>query len=166
MRSERRNIRQAFRFELDANQEQRVLLAKSVGCSRFVYNWGLSESRRAYELNGKRPMLGELKARLVELKKTDAPWLYEVSAHIGQSALKDLDGAFERFFKGLTGDGPKSGFPKFKRKCERDSARLYEVSLEERHIRLPMIGRVKFEGDPFRSRLRGADPFGDDHPSC
>ena len=145
MRSEKRVIQQAYRFELDPNREQRVLLAKSVGSSRYVYNWGLAKSQRCYELTGKRPRLGELKAALVELKKTDAPWLYEVSAHIGQSALKDLNVAYERFFKGLKGEGPQSGYPKFKRKGERDSARLYEVTLEERHIRLPMIGRVRLK---------------------
>lgn len=145
MCSETRAIKQSFRFELDPNREQRVLLAKSVGCSRFVYNWGLAESRRAYELTGKRPKLGEMKARLVELKKGDCPWLYEVSAHIGQSALKDLNDAFERFFEGLTREGPKSGYPRFKRKRERDSARLYEVKLEERHIHLPLIGRVRLK---------------------
>ena len=82
-------MRHAFRFELDPNRAQRVVLAKSVGASRYVYNWGLAESRRQYELTGKRASLGELKAQLVQLKKSEAPWLYEVSAHIGQSALKD-----------------------------------------------------------------------------
>jgi putative transposase len=65
--------------------------------------------------------------------------------HIGQSALKDLNVAFERFFKGLEGKGPSSGFPRFKRKGERDSARLYDVTLEERHLRLPMIGHVRLK---------------------
>jgi putative transposase len=96
--SETRVVQQAYRFELDPNQVQRVLLAKSVGASRYVYNWGLAESRRVYELTGERPRLGDLKAQLVELKQSECAWLYEVSAHIGQSALKDLNVAFERFF--------------------------------------------------------------------
>jgi putative transposase len=145
VRSEKRVIQQAFRFELDPNQAQRVLLAKSVGASRYVYNWGLAESRRCYELTDKRPRLGDLKSQLVGLKRSECSWLYEVSAHIGQSALKDLDAAFERFFRGLKGEGPKSGFPRFKRKGERDSARLYEVAIEERHLRMPMIGRVRLK---------------------
>jgi putative transposase len=86
-----------------------VRLAKSVGASRFVYNWGLAESQRQYELTGKRPRLGDLKTQLVELKQGECPWLYEVSAHIGQSALKDLNVAFERFFSGLRGRGRKVG---------------------------------------------------------
>lgn len=138
-------MRQALRFELDPNRAQRVLLVKSVGASRYVYNWGLAESQRVYELTGTRPRVSELKARLVGLKQDACPWLYEVSAHIGQQALVDLDRAFERFFKGLKGEGPNSGFPHFKRKGERDSARMYQVSLEERHLRLPMVGRVRLK---------------------
>jgi putative transposase len=136
---------QAFRFELDPSRDHRVLLAKSVGASRYVYNWGLAESERAYEISGKRPRLKDLKKQLVELKQGKCPWLYEVSAHIGQQALVDLNVAFERFFEGLKGEGPKSGFPKFKKKGERDSCRVYEVELEERHLRLPMIGRVRLK---------------------
>jgi putative transposase len=76
-------VQQAYRFELDPNEAQRVLLAKNVGASRFVYNWGLELSLGAYELTGTRPKLGDLKARLVGLKQHECPWLYEVSAHIG-----------------------------------------------------------------------------------
>jgi putative transposase len=141
---EKRLIQQAYRFELDPNEAQQALLAKSVGASRFVYNWGLAESQRVYELTGKRPRLRDLKAALVPLKQGECPWLYEVSAHIGQQALVDLDRAFESFFKGLKG-GPKRGFPRFKRKGERDSARLYQVELGERKIKLPMIGQVRLK---------------------
>jgi putative transposase len=142
---QQRLIRHAFRFELDPNREQRALLAKSVGALRYVYNWGLAESQRAYEQTAKRPTLRELKVRLVELKKAQCPWLYDVSAHIGQQALVDLDHAFSRFFAGLKGQRPRAAFPRFKRKGMRDSARLYEVDLGERHIRLPLIGNVRLK---------------------
>lgn len=142
---EDRLVRQSFRFELDPSREQRVLLAKSVGASRYVYNWGLAESQRVFEATGKRPHLRVLKGQLVQLKKGECPWLYEVSAHIGQQALVDLDRAFERFFAGLKGHGPRSGFPRFRRKGERDAARLYNVALGERHLRLPLIGHVRLK---------------------
>jgi hypothetical protein len=73
---EPRVIQQGYRFELDPNQAQRVQLAKSVGASRFVYNWGLTESLRYYESTGRRPKLGELRPRLVGLKRGECPWLY------------------------------------------------------------------------------------------
>jgi putative transposase len=135
----------AFRFELDPNRAQRLLLAKSVGARRYVYNWGLATSQRAYEATGKRPQLGVLKSELVRMKRTECPWLYEVSVHIGQQALFDLDRAFDRFLKGLAGNGPRTGFPCFKRKGIHDSARLYEVQLRERHLRLPRIGPVRLK---------------------
>jgi hypothetical protein len=37
---------------------------RSVGASRFVYNWGLAESQRVYRLTGRRPALGELRRQL------------------------------------------------------------------------------------------------------
>jgi putative transposase len=138
-------MHQAFRFELDPNRAQRVPLAKSVGASRYVYNWGLAESQRIYAATGQRPGLTRLRRQLVLLKKSKCPWLYEVSAHIGQQALVDLERAFDRFFRSLRCEGPKSGFPRFKRKGERDSARVYKVELYERHLRLPLIGRVRLK---------------------
>jgi putative transposase len=143
--SEQQTIHQAYRFELDPNQEQRILLAKSVGASRYVYNWGLAKSQREYEMTGAWPRHSELKKQLVQLKRTEAPWLYEVSAHIGQQALVDLERAFERFFKSVTGEVPKVGRPRFKRKGERDSARFYEFRVFERHVQLPNIGRIRLK---------------------
>jgi putative transposase len=93
---ERRLIQQAFRFDLDPNRAQRVLLAKSVGARRYVYNWGPAESRRVYETTGKRPRLGDLKSQLVHVKKGECPWLYEVSAHIGQQACRSPSNACAR----------------------------------------------------------------------
>jgi transposase len=43
-------ILHAYRFELDPNETQRVRLAKTVGASRFVYNWGLELSMRCKQL--------------------------------------------------------------------------------------------------------------------
>jgi putative transposase len=96
-------------------------------------------------MTGTRPRHSELKKQLVQLKRTEAPWLYEVSAHIGQQALVDLERAFERFLKSVTGEVPKAGRPRFKRKGERDSARLYEFRVFERHVQLPNIGRIRLK---------------------
>lgn len=38
-------IRRGYRYELDPNVNQRILLAKHVGCARFAYNWGLARRR-------------------------------------------------------------------------------------------------------------------------
>jgi putative transposase len=59
------------------------------------------------------------------------------------------------------------GYPRFKKKGGRDSARIYEVSIEERHLRIPHVGRVRlketrgergFEGRPLSATIsRRAD---------
>lgn len=146
---DKRLIKQAFRFELDPNDEQRVLLAKSVGARRYVYNWGLERSQRSYELTGRRPRLGELKAELAQLKKSECPWLYEVSAHIGQQALVDLNAAFERFFAGLKGGGPKSGYPRFKKRGGLDR----DTGMGE------LRRRLAYKCEWYGSRLIVADRF-------
>jgi putative transposase len=68
-------LAKAFKFELDPNRAQRESLAKSVGAARFVYNWGLAESKRAFDVVGKRPRLSELRTQLVALKASECPWL-------------------------------------------------------------------------------------------
>jgi hypothetical protein len=62
----------------------------------------LAESNRCYEPTGSRPRLRDLKADLVKLKKSECPWLYDLSAHIGQQALVDLDKAFQARLYGVT----------------------------------------------------------------
>jgi hypothetical protein len=157
-----RVVEQAYRFELDPDQAQRVLLAKSVGASRFVYNWGLEQSHLDYGLTGKRPRLGELKSRLVELKQGECPWLYEVSAHIGESALKDLNAAFERFLKGQGAEGwlpalQAQGRTRLGPDLRGDARRASFADAEYR------TGQV--EGDALEARLRGPDLVCDDPPT-
>lgn len=40
---------QAFRFAPDPNRNARTALAKHVGTTRFVYNWGLKRARKALQ---------------------------------------------------------------------------------------------------------------------
>ena len=45
----KRNL--AFRYELKPNINQKILLAKHAGASRFAYNWGLAQRIEMYEKN-------------------------------------------------------------------------------------------------------------------
>lgn len=148
-------IRRGYVFELDPNREQTAKLAQAVGTRRFVYNWGLAESQRAYEATGKRPSLTELRSELVALKGSDATWLRDVSSHVPQQALFDLERGFSRFFRSVKGQGQPSGFPRFKRKGERDSARFYGATLSDRHVFLPKIGRVRLKQSKSSRRFQG-----------
>ena len=104
--------------------EQLIKFKKSVGTSRFIYNLMLSENKKAYdnylqsESKGKIPFITgyDFGKHVTKLKVLpEYLWLSDVSGKVAKRACLDCDNAFKRFFKKL------SGFPKFKKKGNRDS---------------------------------------------
>lgn len=45
-------MEKAFKYRMYPNREQRKLLAKTFGCTRFVFNHYLAKRRDAYEKDG------------------------------------------------------------------------------------------------------------------
>lgn len=150
-------INRAHRYELDPNVVQFTLLAKHAGVSRFAYNWGLARRIALWEQEKKCTNAIEQHRELNRLKRTEFPWMYEVSKCAPQEALRDLDRAFRNFFRGHK-TGRKVGFPKFKRKWRRDSFRLTGViRVLERHVQLPRLGNVRVkETTAVRGRILSA----------
>jgi putative transposase len=92
-------VTRGYKTELDLNNEQRTACLKHAGCARFAYNWGLARAIAAYRATGKRPNAMQLHRELNAMKKTDFPWMYEVSKCAMQEALRDLDTAYKNFFR-------------------------------------------------------------------
>ncbi|HET9922263.1 MAG TPA: RNA-guided endonuclease TnpB family protein [Ktedonobacteraceae bacterium] len=139
-----------YKTELDLNNEQRTACLKHAGCARFAYNWGLARAIAASHATGKRPTAIELHRELNALKKTDFPWMYEVSKCAMQEALRDLDTAYKHFFRRLKlkKDGKlqgKVGFPVFKKKSKGiGSFRLTgSIHVFADAIQLPRLGRLR-----------------------
>ena len=59
------------------NEEQQLLIAKTIGCSRFVFNHFLAKWNEAYEQTNKGLSYSTCAARLTELKR-ELLWLKEV----------------------------------------------------------------------------------------
>jgi len=134
---------QAYRYELKPNNKQGTLLAKHAGCARFSYNWGLVRRIEEFKKIGKSSNAIEQHRQLNDLKRTEFPWMYEVSKCAPQEALRDLDKAFNNFYRGLK-SGKKAGFPKFKKKGIHDSFRLTgSIHIYERSTWLPRIGEIR-----------------------
>ena len=87
-------IHRAYRYELDPDNKERILLAEHAGVARFAYNWGLARWIEIYEREGRTTSAYELHRELNRLKETDFPWMYEVSKWSPQEALRDLERAF------------------------------------------------------------------------
>ncbi len=142
------NVRRAYRYELDPNREQRILLAKHAGAARFAYNWGLARRIELYQQTGKSTNAIEQHRELNQLKKTDYPWLYEVSKCAPQEALRDLDQAFQNFFRGRK-EGRNVGFPRFRKKGQDDRFRLTgAIRVLNRAVQLPRLGAIRLKEEP------------------
>ena len=53
-------IHKAYKFRLYPTKEQQILIGKTIGCSRFVFNHFLSEWNQSYEDTGNRAKLWRL----------------------------------------------------------------------------------------------------------
>lgn len=105
-----------YKYRMYPTPEQKILLEKTFGCCRFVYNRGLKRKMEHFKTTGKGLSIFELDKELSLLKELEETrWLKEVNSQSLQSSLRNLDAAFTRFFR------DKKGFPKFKTKSNRQS---------------------------------------------
>lgn len=121
------------------NKEQEISLAKSFGCSRFVWNFYLNKTNTQYEETGKGMTYCQMAKDLTQLKKlNDYEWLQEPTAAVLQQSLRNLESAFKNFFS------KRAEFPKFKSKHSRQSIRFPEsCSIKSGGLKLPKLGIVK-----------------------
>ncbi len=90
----------AFKFRIYPTSEQKVLLAKTFGCVRFIYNQMLSDKIKHYEET--KQMLNTTPAQY----KKEFEWLKEVDSLALANAQMNLQKAYRNFFR-----NPKVGFP-------------------------------------------------------
>jgi IS605 OrfB family transposase len=114
-------ILRAYKTELDLNDEQITACKRHAGAARWAYNWGLRRKQETYAATGKSASAMELHRELNTLKNTEVPWMYAVSKCAPQEALRNLDRAFDGFFRRVkrTQRGKHRGtvgYPRFKSK--------------------------------------------------
>ena len=129
----------SHKIELSVNNKEATYLAKACGVARFAYNWALSQWNEMYEA-GEKPSEGILRKKLNSVKKTQYPWMLEVTKCAPQLAIKDdLTSAFNRFFN------KQGGYPKFRRKGVRDRFHISndQFDVKNNSIRIPKLGWVK-----------------------
>ena len=138
-------MERAYKFRLYPNKEQDNLIQRTFGCSRFVYNHFLAERKRRYEERKETMGYCACSSALTELKHTDDhAWLKEVDSIALQQTLRDLDNAYQNFFRGCK-CGKQVGFPKFKKKHDRHKSYTTKRNIEvfDKSIKLPKLGEVK-----------------------
>ena len=134
-------MEKAFKYRIYPNEKQKILIQKTFGCARFVYNYYLDKRIKEYEEEKITLSYYDCCKDLTQLKK-DLIWLKEPDKDSLQKSLKDLDMAYQNFFK------QHFGFPKFKSK--KDKHKSYRTSCTNNNIRflsnkikLPKLGYLK-----------------------
>ena len=95
----------AYKYRIYPNLEQKEYLAKTFGCSRFIYNKMLADKIEYYKETGE--MLKNTPAQY----KKEFEWLKEVDSLALANAQQNLEKAYKNFFRDKS-----IGFPKFKSK--------------------------------------------------
>jgi putative transposase len=125
--------KRAYKFRFYPTDEQEKNLARTFGCVRVVYNWGLRQRTDAYYKEQRRLYYKDLSSMLTDLKKQDAYlWLNEVSSVPTQQSLRHLDKAFMNFFEG------RGDYPTFKKKRHQQSAEYTRSAFTWRDSRITL----------------------------
>jgi putative transposase len=145
-------ITRAYKTELDLNNRQITACRLPAGAARWTYNWALQRKQEAYLATKRSPSAVELHRELNALKKTELPWLYEVSKCAPQEALRNLDRAFAHLFRRCTlkKEGKwrgKLGYPqrKTKRKGVGSFRLTGSIVVFPDAIQLPRLGRLRLK---------------------
>lgn len=130
----------AYKFYLRPNCSQKVLIAKTFGCARLVYNLILQDSNDYYKLNGKSKRFSPA------MYKEKYDFLKEVDSLALANAQLNVETAIKNYIKGKG----KVGKPKFKSK--KHPKRSYttnsvngNIDIDDNKIKLPKLGWVKIK---------------------
>ena len=127
----------AYRFRIYPTEEQKILLGKTFGCCRFLYNQMLNDKIREYEKTKK--MLKNTPA----MYKKEYPFLKEIDSLALANVQLHLEKAYKNFFRSSS-----VGFPRFKSKHKDQNS--YTTNLVNGNIvlgtgklKLPKLGKIR-----------------------
>ena len=150
-----RVVRRAYKYRFYPTPEQAEQLSQTFGCVRYVYNRALAERSRAWTQEQRRVTHAETDRMLTGWKRDpDTAWLAEPSKGPLQASLRDLQSAFDKFWR------KQNRYPKFKKKGKtRDSATYFRNCFTFRDGRL----KLAKQSEPLDIRWSrplpdGADP--------
>jgi len=119
--------KRAYRYRFYPTPEQELILARTFGCVRFVYNSVLRWRTDAFYQQQIKVGYVEANAQLSRMKKDpELAFLSDVSSVPLQQCLRHQQSAFKHFFEG------RAQYPTFKRKKHRQSAEFTRSAFKYR----------------------------------
>lgn len=149
-------MKKSLKIRLLPTEQQELLMLKSIGCSRFAYNWALNRCNELYE-QGIKYNMSNIRKEFTQLKKQEEfKWLNEVSNTTMVEAMRNLDKAFKTFFK------TKKGYPKFKSK--RKSKQSFYVRYDNLYFKkgicnIEKVGKIKFKTNYNIPNCKYSNPY-------
>ena len=136
----------ALKMRIYPNNEQKAKIDKTLGSCRFVYNHMLARNQKVYERRKEHLSYYDMQ-NLLPVMKNYLPWLKEADSQALKYACRQLNTAYDCFFK------KKSGFPKFHSK--RINRQAYTTTkktsiaydAENRKVKLPFLGWMQCSGN-------------------
>ena len=147
----------AYKYRIYPNSEQRIQIAKTFGCCRFVYNQTLAYRKEIYEKEKKSVSKTDCNNYCNRELKKDYEWLKEIDKFALTNAIYNMNTAYQKFFK------EHAGYPKFKSK--HDNHKSYTtnftngniaVDFETGKIKLPKLKAVKAKSLNAEGSIPGA----------
>ncbi|MDK0955900.1 transposase [Clostridium perfringens] len=143
-----KKLKRAYKMEINPTQEQKSKINRTIGVSRFIYNFYIAYNKEIYEREGKfvsgidfsKWLNNEYIPNNQEMK-----WIKEVSSKATKQAIMNGDKAFRDFFK------KAKGFPRFKKKKNQDVKAYFpknnktDWTIERHRVKIPTLGWVRLK---------------------
>ena len=141
-------MKKAYKMEINPTDKQKSKIHRTIGVSRFIYNFYIARNKEIYEREGKfvsgmdfsKWLNNEYIPNNQEMK-----WIKEVSSKATKQAIMNGDKSFRDFFK------KAKGFPKFKKKKNQDVKAYFpknnktDWTLERHKVKIPTLGWVRLK---------------------
>ena len=143
-----KKLKRAYKIEINPTDEQKSKIHRTIGVSRFVYNFYIARNKEIYKKEGKF-VSGMDFSKLLNNeyipKNQEVKWIKEVSSKATKQAIMNGDKAFRDFFKNA------KGFPRFKKKKNQDVKAYFpknnktDWTLERHRVKIPTLGWVRLK---------------------
>ena len=134
-----------YKTEINPAEEQKIIIHKTLGVCRFIYNFYLAHNKEIYEKE-KRFVSGMDFSKWLNNEfipnNLEYQWIKEVGSKAVKQSIMNAEKAFKRFFNG------ESKFPRFKKKKNQDVKAYFpknnktDWTIERHKVKIPTLGFV------------------------
>ena len=143
-----KKLKKAYKMEINPTDKQKSKIHRTIGVSRFIYNFYIARNKEIYEREGKfvsgmdfsKWLNNEYIPNNQEMK-----WIKEVSSKATKQAIMNGDKSFRDFFK------KAKGFPRFKKKKNQDVKAYFpknnktDWTIERHRVKIPTLGWIRLK---------------------